>query len=351
MRTFFVRLLSGSAVAICALQFATSRSLAVDTMADWVGLNNTTGLNNYSVISDTSAGGQFESRVNFVNDPTQSAMYYLGDPTLSTPLDYSQELHMSGTVTFNTPTNNNHNWFFGWYASTDTRHRIGLGVQGTTPAENDKMRFDFGYAGTFTPTGNFFSSVTSDGSNPNPPNPPPPPATITPDFITTIPNGTYPFTFDYVPGPEGVMKATVGNWFRDEGPQAKTLTDLTPFDSFGFAQRTTGIDDPNVSFNLVISNLTYTGGSAIGDANGDRIVNIFDINLVSAHWDEVGPEGDVNGDFAVNIFDINLISAYWTPTPPGASAAVPEPSSVVLACFGLVGMGALAWRRRRAVAR
>ena len=227
MRTFFVRLLSGSAVAICALQFATSRSFAVDTMADWIALNNTTGLNNYSVISDTSAGGQFESRVNFVNDATQSAMYYLGDPTLSTPLDYSQELHMSGTVTFNTPTNNNHNWFFGWYASSDTRHRIGLGVQGTTPAENDKMRFDFGYAGTFTPTGNFFSSVTSDGSNPLP--------TPAPG-VSSIPNGTYPFSFDYVPGPEGVMKARIGDWFRDEGPHAKTVTDLTPFDSFGFAQ-------------------------------------------------------------------------------------------------------------------
>ena len=43
--------------------------------------------------------------------------------------------------------------------------------------------------------------------------------------------------------------------------------------------------------------------------NLDGTVNIFDINLVSAHWGEAGPAGDANGDGVVNIFDINLISA------------------------------------------
>jgi hypothetical protein len=146
------------------------------------------------------------------------------------------------------------------------------------------------------------------------------------------------------------MKATVGNYFMDMGPVPAAAANLSalPLDRFGFMQRHTGVTDPSINFNMVMSDITYTGGSAIGDANGDRIVNIFDINLVSAHWDEVGPEGDVNGDFAVNIFDINLISAYWSPTtPPGATTAVPEPSSVVLAGLSLMGMSLIAIRKRR----
>jgi FG-GAP-like repeat/Dockerin type I domain len=51
----------------------------------------------------------------------------------------------------------------------------------------------------------------------------------------------------------------------------------------------------------------------VGDLNGDGAVNIFDVNVVSAHWGEPGPAGDANGDGIVDIFDVNLISANWTP--------------------------------------
>ena len=67
----------------------------------------------------------------------------------------------------------------------------------------------------------------------------------------------------------------------------------------------------------------------LADLNVDWTVNIFDINLVSANWNEAGPAGDANGDGIVNIFDINAISANWTDT--SGSAAVPEPSTVALA--------------------
>ncbi len=49
----------------------------------------------------------------------------------------------------------------------------------------------------------------------------------------------------------------------------------------------------------------------MGDANGDNVVDIFDVNLVSAHWGQTGPLGDVNHDNMVDIFDVNLISANW----------------------------------------
>lgn len=66
-----------------------------------------------------------------------------------------------------------------------------------------------------------------------------------------------------------------------------------------------------------------------GDVNFDRVVNIFDINSVSAHWGTTGPLGDANGDAIINIFDINLISANWTPTGGGATP-VPEPAAWAL---------------------
>jgi PEP-CTERM motif/Dockerin type I domain len=78
-----------------------------------------------------------------------------------------------------------------------------------------------------------------------------------------------------------------------------------------------------------------------GDVNFDGVVNIFDINLVSANWNGPGPAGDANFDGIVNIFDINLISANWG---AGSSAlAVPEPSSFVLL---MLGLGATVRRRR-----
>jgi len=72
------------------------------------------------------------------------------------------------------------------------------------------------------------------------------------------------------------------------------------------------------------------------------VVDIFDVNLVSERWGQVGPVADANHDHLVNIFDINYLSAHWT--GPGA-AVVDEPSSWLLAGLAAVGV----WSLRRAV--
>ncbi len=71
------------------------------------------------------------------------------------------------------------------------------------------------------------------------------------------------------------------------------------------------------------------------DVNFDGVIDIFDINLVSTHWDEAGPVGDGNHDGSVDIFDINLISASWGKLPGGgsgggggASTDVPTPAAL-----------------------
>lgn len=78
-----------------------------------------------------------------------------------------------------------------------------------------------------------------------------------------------------------------------------------------------------------------------GDVNFDGLVNIFDINLISSHWNEAGPTADANHDGIVNIFDINLVSSNWT---AGGTTAVPEPSTFAL--LAAAGIAGAFWYRR-----
>ena len=87
-----------------------------------------------------------------------------------------------------------------------------------------------------------------------------------------------------------------------------------------------------------------------GDVNNDGIVNGQDIAVIASHWLQTGtgtndPPGDANFDGIVNGQDIALIASHWLQTTGGgASAAVPEPSAIVLVALG--GLALLAWRRQ-----
>ena len=114
---------------------------------------------------------------------------------------------------------------------------------------------------------------------------------------------------------------------------------------------------------------------APGDVNCDGRVDISDLALMGAHWGaHVGANGygwysgDLNGDGVVDISDLAILGADWGQTSswatspantagiPAASLtslydpfgyAIPEPSSVVLAALGAVGLGIVALRTRR----
>jgi Dockerin type I domain len=127
-------------------------------------------------------------------------------------------------------------------------------------------------------------------------------------------------------------------------------TDLTNLDGGTLDATLTGVSKILIRYDIAATP-TPTGGGQVGvtatlgldniraitygDVNYDGVVNIFDINLVSSHWNEPGPMGDANADGVVNIFDINLISANWT---PAGAATVPEPAALVLAVIGAVGL-------------
>jgi hypothetical protein len=105
------------------------------------------------------------------------------------------------------------------------------------------------------------------------------------------------------------------------------------------------------------TSLLYTQGvvrvSIPGDVNNDGVVNGLDISLVASHWLQTGTPkslpGDANGDGIVNGLDISLVASHWLQSygAGGAvsGAAVPEPSTIVLAVLG--GLALSAWRRRR----
>ncbi len=105
--------------------------------------------------------------------------------------------------------------------------------------------------------------------------------------------------------------------------------------------------DFTVFFDLLVhdpsGNLAFLAPEP-GDVNLDGVVDIFDVNVVSAHWGEAGPAGDANGDGHVDIFDVNLISANWTAASEGAASSVPEPPALPLAACGLFLAACGVWR-------
>jgi hypothetical protein len=341
-----------------AVQLLSASAFAVDTVADWTGentnaANNTmtvvTTNNNYGVISDTSVGGTIQSKINlgpegFAN--VNEHHVYLSDPTLvdgagnPLTLDFTTPLHMEGTITFNSPAATEPNICFCWYASGDTTHRIGLGISNLTATQNppdgavaNRLRIDLGYA-TNPPTGqNRFYNVSADGSLTQSPS------------NSTIPNGTYPFTFDYTPGPTGQaggsVSATVGDFFFTRSPLENQPwdNDLFTFDRFGFVQRSTGstTQNPTNTYEVVFSNFSYTGGTEFqspdldGDYNADGKVDAADYVV----W----RKSDINGQQGYDDWRANFGLS------PGAGAAlatggpVPEPDTLILglgACVALL---------------
>ena len=104
-------------------------------------------------------------------------------------------------------------------------------------------------------------------------------------------------------------------------------------------------DDPSGDLNRGIGFrvASIPGSPLFADVNHDHVVNGLDISLVSSHWlaSGVGIAGDGNGDGVVNGLDIALVASFWLQTYGGAggsTAAVPEPSTIVLAALGILAL-------------
>jgi PEP-CTERM motif len=404
MRNAFGRFRCALCASAMVLQLLSSRASAVDTMADWVGRNNAPGptyhfdsqvLNefdtvnnvsptsdNYVVMSPTKIGGAKQAKINYNQEPNnhlnedpdnptvnvQAEHSYLSDQSLDGgPFSFSNALHMDGTLQFDMPaagakgeTGAEPNFCFCWYDPSDTRHRVGLGLSNTTEtgfnAAPNALRGDLFYASS---AGSGFVFAVNDGSSG---------VNANNGAPAQIPDGTYHFSFDYVPGSDVNSPSTAGS------SMSATITDgtttwtnsLSPlpnapwfFDGFSLAKfgviiRTTGGGVRNGVFNFAISDLTYTGGTAIagvpGDYNNNGVVDAADYVLwrkgvapLPNEVDTTGGAGVTNaGDYTAWRARFGAVSGSGSGLGAGA---VPEPTTALLALLaGLVTVAS--WRRR-----
>jgi hypothetical protein len=339
-------------IATFALQFFESRAVAFDRMDDWVGQNNhpdnLSGVTNYApdnaykIISTTRVGGQMQSKINFGGAiPGEIAnanipFIYLADQALEGPaLDFTSELHMTGTITFNSPMNTEPNICFCWYSSENTAARVGLGISNRTVAQGgaiaNHLRMDFGYAAA---GGNrfYYASEGGDEANTSP--------------LSVMPNGEYTFDFDYVPqaigvpGLGGTMSLTVGNptfgtYFRTVAPMETEPweLDLNTLDRFGIVQRSTGNTTQLGKYWVTFSNVEYTGGTdapatpGANDLSEDDEINAADYvayrKFAGTNLDNPPTSDDLPGYDA-------FFAHYGEAIPGGGSVGVPEPSSLIL---------------------
>ncbi len=141
------------------------------------------------------------------------------------------------------------------------------------------------------------------------------PITIAGQYAGKLDNAGELLTFRAVTG-EVIHSFTYGDddWYPPTDGPGYSLVIVDPLaDPSTWGQPSSWRVSTNVQGSPGEADLLYLDA----DVNQDGMVDIFDINLVSAHWGEAGPAGDANSDGAVDIFDINLISASWGTLPGG----------------------------------
>jgi hypothetical protein len=91
-----------------------------------------------------------------------------------------------------------------------------------------------------------------------------------------------------------------------------------------------------------------------GDANLDGRVDINDLTIVLAHYNQSGMswgDGEFTGDGKVDINDLTIVLAHYNDTASASAgsglSAVPEPGTLAVLGAGLASLLAYAWRKRK----
>jgi hypothetical protein len=241
------------------------------------------------------------------------------------------------------------NFCFCWYDHTDTRHRVGLGLSNTTEsgfaAQPNAVRADLFYASS---AGSGFVFASKDGTQ------------TQANGNSLIPDGTYSFTFDYVPATDTSSTSTAGSsmsasitngtttWSATLSPllNAPWFFDGFSLDKFGVIIRSTG--------NTVAGDYNFGGGVDASDyvlwRKGGPLANEVDNAGTVDDADYTAWRARFGNSVRNGVFNFNISNLSYTGgtavSGSGVSAgAVPEPTTALLALFaGLVT--APSWRRR-----
>jgi hypothetical protein len=152
---------------------------------------------------------------------------------------------------------------------------------------------------------------------------------------TDGPNGTI-FAgdlFDYVQGDVATPSILPGSNF----PLGVTTVTYTATDSWGYTS--------TASFTVTVSS------TVSGDANLDGRVDINDLTIVLANYNQTGmtwTQGAMDGDptGTVDINDLTIVLANYNASVGANVKGVPEPSSPVLLCVAAVVLSCVVWRRK-----
>jgi hypothetical protein len=142
--------------------------------------------------------------------------------------------------------------------------------------------------------------------------------------------------FDYPTQAGSISTALTYSYNNGDWNQGKFLC-TTETTEFGLGWADNGTDQLTVMY-------TYYGDSTL-----DGSVNVTDLNDVLSNYNKSGQtwrQGDFNYDGSVNVTDLNYVLSNYNKSLPASTAAVPEPSTLLLMVLGLAGL--LAWRRVRA---
>jgi hypothetical protein len=129
--------------------------------------------------------------------------------------------------------------------------------------------------------------------------------------------------------------------------------DVFTFDRFGFVQRSTGnvTNNPTNTYNVVFSNVDYTGGTEaevalLGDFNSNGTVDGVDLGIWETNFGTgtTLATGDADGDGDADGNDFLVWQANITASPV---AAIPEPATIAMLTVAAIGLGLRGRRARR----
>jgi MYXO-CTERM domain-containing protein len=220
---------------------ADGASAQIADLSTWAGNDNTSPPNSYTVTSQTSAGGTFQTRF--------PGGAYLADTSLNgvqdSTLPFDAGVSVSGTLTFAEGAEIDPDFWIGFFNrgpdGEPSRAEPQLVI---SPADNGA-------------DGSFRWIIRTDNGDQAP---------LTNFLIgSPIANGTYPFTLSYS---GGTVSASVGG-----SSTSGTTTEVAgaTFDSFGFAQPPANAAG---SFSLSIENITYTGQTDVPEPAGLALLGV-----------------------------------------------------------------------------